>query len=149
MNGACAAGDPEFGKLMRPSGAAAGCGETTGAADNAESAKDAGSAIAASRKKTPRSVGGTRESYPVPLHVPRRNAFRVAPAACRARLELERVPEHQLRDAHEPGLRVGLAEVRVAEVVGALQRAHVDAVEQVQHLDLDLGLMRTENAEVL
>ena len=38
---------------------------------------------------------------------------------------LEREAEHHLRDPHEPGLGVDLAEVRVAEGVAALQRADV------------------------
>src|SRR5207302_9182736 len=57
---------------------------------------------------------------------------------------LERVAEHQLRDPLEPGLNADSAEVRVPERVPALQRAHLDAVEEVQHLDFDLRVVCTE-----
>src|SRR3954463_15385844 len=44
---------------------------------------------------------------------------------------LEGVAEHHLGDPREPGLDTGLAEVRVAEVIAAAQRADVRTVEQV------------------
>src|SRR5205823_11402910 len=49
---------------------------------------------------------------------------------------LERIPEHDLGDPHEPGLQLRAAEARVAERVVALERAHLHAVHQVQHLEL-------------
>src|SRR5207244_13187584 len=54
----------------------------------------------------------------------------------------ERVPEHDLCDSHEPGLHTDLTEVRVAErgTIGP----HVAAVQQIQHLDLDLRRLRPE-----
>ena len=62
---------------------------------------------------------------------------------------LEREAEHDLCDPHEPGLNGGLAEVRVAHRVRALQRAHVDPIEQIQLFDLQLRHPRPGEAEVL
>src|SRR5204862_8083081 len=49
---------------------------------------------------------------------------------------LERIAEHDLGDPHEPGLHADLTEVRVAD--RGPVRPDVDAIEQVEHLDLDL-----------
>src|SRR5437867_6632793 len=59
---------------------------------------------------------------------------------------LEVEPEHHLRDPHEPSLRADRAEVRVADHIAtrARERPNVNAVQQVQHLDLDLGALRAE-----
>src|SRR5262245_8679934 len=45
---------------------------------------------------------------------------------------LERETEHDLRDPLEPGLRAGGAEIGVADGVPAVQRPHIDTVQQVQ-----------------
>src|SRR5256885_13621915 len=83
------------------------------------------------------------------------SVFSASPCLCgnvyrsSLRLRLEREPEHDLRNPHEPGLDVRLAEVRVAERARAAQRADVDAVEQVQHLDFQLRRLAAAQAEVL
>src|SRR5436309_4915109 len=64
-------------------------------------------------------------------------------------LSLEREPEHELSDSHEPGLNGGLAEVCVAEGVRRLQRAQVRTVEHVQELECHLARLASGKPEVL
>ena len=62
---------------------------------------------------------------------------------------LEREAEHDLRDPHESRLNGRLPEVGVADRVGTLQRAHVDAVEQVELFDLQLRHLAAAQTEYL
>src|SRR5262245_60354637 len=53
---------------------------------------------------------------------------------------LERIPEHDLSDAHESRLIGDLAEARITNVICTRTcTSHFDAVEQVQHLDFYLS----------
>ena len=48
---------------------------------------------------------------------------------------LERIPEHDLSDAHKPGLIRDLAEVCITHRVCIQPGLHVDAIKQVQQFD--------------
>src|SRR6266545_1966333 len=56
----------------------------------------------------------------------------------------EREAEHELRDPHEPGLLSDAAKIRVADGVATVQCSNRRAVQQVEHLDLDLRRLRAE-----
>src|SRR5439155_6347938 len=132
MKCGCAAGDPDVGKEMRPSASP-------------------GRAVAKPRRHretTPQRHRVTEMIFFTPCFCDS-VAICLSVSVAISDSESERKTEHHLRDPHEPGLNVRLAEVGVSDRVRAVQRADIYTVEQVQHLDLQLRRLAAPHPKVL